>query len=185
MSKKDLRFLLVSFITWRIFLFIFLFLAISIVPLQMNFLGGGLESYLAKPYLWAWANFDGEHYLSIAFRGYQALTYFYFPLYPLLIGFILKVFSPSFLSFAFSGLLISHAAFLIGIIGLVRLVRIDYKKEVASLTILSVFLQNLAKYKLFLFSGSLYDIPGVYYCCYFWDTGGTRDIGRTEEIAGL
>ncbi|MGB6882196.1 MAG: hypothetical protein WBD86_02760, partial [Microgenomates group bacterium] len=82
MKLESKKFIFRSFVFWRVLLFLFLFLAIGIVPLQQNFLGGGLSSYLRSPYLWAWGNFDGEHYLSIAFKGYQPLTYFFFPVYP-------------------------------------------------------------------------------------------------------
>ncbi len=44
---------------------------------------------------WSWTNFDGEHYLSIATRGYQILNnqsqYAFFPLLPLLINLTTKL----------------------------------------------------------------------------------------------
>lgn len=49
-----------------------------------------ISSVLQSNFLfWSWANFDGEHYLSIAKYGYQIRNgftqYAFFPLYPLLI----------------------------------------------------------------------------------------------------
>lgn len=49
-----------------------------------------IAPYLQSNFLlWSWANFDGEHYLSIAKYGYQIrggfTQYAFFPLYPLLI----------------------------------------------------------------------------------------------------
>lgn len=136
MNKKDLKILLFSFLSWRALLFIFLFLAISILPLQKDFLGGGMGNYLKAPHLWSWLNFDGEHYLSIAYRGYQPLTYFYFPFYPLITKFVSGLFSQSFTSLAVSGLLVSHISLLAASIGLWKIIRLDYKREIAYLTII-------------------------------------------------
>lgn len=48
------------------------------------------DVYHSNFLLWSWANFDGEHYLSIAQHGYQTIRgqseYAFFPLYPLLIN---------------------------------------------------------------------------------------------------
>lgn len=139
--------LLKTFIFWRILLFVFLFLAIGSVSLQhkylggglsgqQDYLGGGLSSYLKQPYLWAWGNFDGEHYLSIAYQGYQSLTYFFFPTYPLLIALVAKLLGGSFTSLTASGLLISNLSFFVALVGLWKLIKLDYKKNIARLTIL-------------------------------------------------
>jgi len=121
----SLKKLFLVYIGWRLMLFIFLFFAISTVTLQMNFLGGGLSSYLHKPYLWSWLNFDGEHFISIARQGYQPLTYFYFPAYPLLVRFLTRIVGESFNGYAKTGLFVSNISFLIGIIGLIRLIRLE------------------------------------------------------------
>ncbi len=136
MNKKDFKFLFSSFVFWRLILFIFLFLAISIVQLQEKFLGGNLEDYLRAPYLWAWVNFDGEHYLSIAYQGYLSLTHFYFPAYSLITKFIAGLFNQNFITIVISGLLVSNISFLVALIGLWKLIRLDYKKKIASLVIL-------------------------------------------------
>ncbi len=136
MKPENKIFLFKAFVFWRIVLFVFLFLAIGSVTLQQNFLGGGLSSYLKQPFLWAWGNFDGEHYLSIAYQGYQPLTYFFFPIYPLTIAFIAKFLGGSFASLAVSGLLISNISFIVALVGLWKLIKLDYKKDIARLAIL-------------------------------------------------
>ena len=136
MSKKNIKFLLLSFLSWRVLLFVFLFLAASIIQLQEKFLGGNLEGYLRAPYLWAWVNFDGEHYLSIAYQGYLSLTHFYFPAYSLITKFIAGLFNQNFITIVISGLLVSNASFLVALIGLWKLIRLDYKENIVSLTIL-------------------------------------------------
>lgn len=40
------------------------------------------------PAVWGWGNFDGNHYIGIAMRGYGGFEYPFFPLYPFLIKFI-------------------------------------------------------------------------------------------------
>lgn len=134
MKKKDLIFLLSAFLSWRILLFIFLFLAIRFVPLQKNFLGGGMANYLANTWLWAWANFDGEHYLAIAQRGYGFGEQAFFPLYPLVIRSIGMIIGGNLGSFNLAGLLISNLSLLGGLIGLYKLVRLNYSEKVAKLT---------------------------------------------------
>ncbi|RLC31497.1 hypothetical protein DRH13_02965 [Candidatus Woesebacteria bacterium] len=136
MKPESKKFLLKSFVCWRIILFVFLFLAIGLISVQQQYLGGDLPSYLKQPFLWAWANFDGEHYLSIAYQGYQPLTYFYFPVYPLTIYFAAQLLGGSFKSLAVSGLLISNISLFIALIGFWKLVMLDYKKDIARLAIL-------------------------------------------------
>jgi Gpi18-like mannosyltransferase len=127
MKKSEYMFVIKSFLVWRLVLFAILFFAIKFIPLQQHFLGGGMQNYLSNPYLWAWGNFDGEHYLSIAQLGYQPLTYFFFPFYPL----VIKILGGTQLV----ALIISNLSFLGALIGLYKLVRIDFSQKIANLTI--------------------------------------------------
>src|SRR3989344_466452 len=136
MIKSDLKFIFSTFIIWRIILFIFLLVGVVLIPLQRNFLGGGVSNYLSNPWFWSWINFDGEHYLSIAQNGYQPLTYFFFPVYPLFVKLIASFINKSIFGFAFVGLLVTHLAFLIGLIGLIRLIKLDFKKDIVKTTII-------------------------------------------------
>ena len=105
MQKNDYLFIIKSFLGWRLLLFLVLFFAFKYVPLQKDFLGGGLFNYLSNPHLWALANFDGEHYLSIAQNGYLPLTYAFFPVYPYLIKLFAETFGHTLINYLFSGLL--------------------------------------------------------------------------------
>lgn len=140
MKKKDTGFILFTFLGWRTLLILFVFLGIIFFPLQNNFLGGGLANYLKNPYFWSWLNFDGEHYAAIAAYGYRPLTYFFFPIFPLLTRFIASLFNMEFVTIATSGLIISNIAFLIGLFGLWKLIRLDYKENIAKITILLLVL---------------------------------------------
>lgn len=140
MKRKDFYFLLKLFVGWRLLLFLFLFLALRFVTLQNDFLGGRMVNYLENPWLWAWVNFDGEHYLAIAREGYRPLTYFFFPFYPLLSRFFAELFNKNIFSYVFSGLFISHVATLLSIVGLWKLLRIDYKEDISKKAIFLLLL---------------------------------------------
>jgi hypothetical protein len=139
--SDDLKLILGGFIAWRFFLYVVLLLAFLFVPLGgRNFFGGGLERYQEYPYLLAWANFDGEHYMSIAMHGYQSLEQAFFPLYPLLI-YIGKWFLPNnFQSTAAVGLIISNLALIVSLVLLYKLVRLDYSAKVAWITLILLLL---------------------------------------------
>jgi len=140
MKKADSRFILFSFLGWRTLLFLFVFLAVAFFPLQNNFLGGGLASYLKNPYFWSWLNFDGEHYAAIAYQGYLPLTYFFFPFYPLSVRLFADIFGGGFTNVAASGLFISNLSFIFAILGLWKLIKLDYKEKVAKGTIILLLL---------------------------------------------
>ena len=140
MRLEGSKFILTSFILWRIALFLIVFLGIALFPLQKDFLGGGLTNYVQNPYFWSFLNFDGEHYAAIAHLGYQPLTYFFFPLLPILTRLIAFLVSSEFITIARSGLLVSNLAFLIGLFGLWKLIRLDYKENIAKMTLLLLIL---------------------------------------------
>jgi len=140
MKRQDSLFILKILFSWRIVLFFFVFIAIKYVPLQENFLGGGMGNYFKNPYLWSWGNFDGEHYMSIARRGYQPLTYFFFPLFPILVKAFQIPLKDGLFSYLASGLFVSHVSLFVALLGLYKLIRLDFKKNVATNTILLLLL---------------------------------------------
>jgi len=149
---NSLKFILSIFLSWRVLLLVSIYFAIHYLPLQENFLGGGMQTYLANPYFWSWLNFDGEHYLEIVRQGYQPLTYFFFPLYPVIVKLIsILIGLKSTLSLAIVGLVVANISFLIGLLGLYKLTRLDYTKKQAKLTIFLLLLFPTS-----FFFGSLY-----------------------------
>src|SRR5260221_847014 len=126
-DKNAFLFVLKSFLIWRVGIFLITVFATRFVPLfSHNYLGNGYSNYINNPVFWGHFNFDGEHYLSIAQSGYQPFQYFFFPVFPVLMGF----FSSE------VGLIISNLFFLIALIGIYKLVMIDYKEQIAKLTII-------------------------------------------------
>lgn len=135
-NRETLTFIFVAFLAWRIWVQVFLWLGWFIMPLKQILLGGGMENFLAHPGLWAWANFDGEHYLAIAHHGYGNLEQAFFPFYPWLIKTLVSPFKESLFALLLSGLTISHLAFFIALFLLYLLVQLDFDRKVAQLTII-------------------------------------------------
>ncbi len=115
-------------IAWRFMLFVFLIFALSFLPLQDHHLGGGKKLYLINPFLWSFINFDGEHYLSVAQKGYGPLQYFYFPTFPVIVRLFTKPITDNIWGYAIIGTMLSHLFTILGIIGLAKLSLLDYKK---------------------------------------------------------
>lgn len=134
--------ILLIFLAWRSILVIILLLAIHFVPLgyKDRFLGGGPLNYSISPQLFSWANFDGEHYLSIAIFGYKHLEQAFFPVYPILISFFAKPdpynLLTSLINSTLAGLIISNVSFVLALIFLWELVKIDFSKKVAYMTVI-------------------------------------------------
>lgn len=160
------------FIIWRVSLFIILSFSLSSLPLRYTdrFLGGGLTNYLKHPELFAWANFDGEHYLSIAIFGYKNSQYVFFPIYPAIISFFSKPFfynlESSLAASALVGLLISDVSFILGLYLLYKLVSLDFSKKIAFLTILTLALFPTSFYFGSVYTESLFLVlsVGSFYC---------------------
>src|SRR5260370_2603034 len=135
MKKSDLIFIFSSFIIWRIAIFIFALLSIKFLPVfSHNYFGGGYSNYTINPLFWGHLNFDGEHYLAIAQNGYQLLEYFFFPVFPYLIKFL--SIGHDLVNLAWTGIIISNLSFFIALIGIYNLVKLDFKENVAKLTVI-------------------------------------------------
>lgn len=144
-SESFLKILAIFFI-WRFILILILIFAINFINLgyKDRFLGGGSINYSLSPQLFSWANFDGEHYLSIAIHGYKGLEQAFFPVYPIMISFFAKPFSKDSFSLLVSstivGIIISNAAFLLSLFFLWELIKKDYGEKIAYLTLISIVL---------------------------------------------
>ncbi len=159
---KDIVKITILFLIWRIVLILIMILAIIFVPLgnKDRFLGGGPINYLLSPELFSWANFDGEHYLSIAMFGYKSLQQAFFPVYPMIISFFAKPFSSDLFSLLVNstviGLIISNVLFLLALYFLYRLIEIDFSKKVAYTTIIILLIFPTSFYFGALYNESLF-----------------------------
>ena len=135
--QPDLILVTKLFLSWIVVILIASSLAFFFVPLAgKNFLGGGFERYSSNSFLYSRANFDGEHYLSIAQNGYQNLEHSFFPVYPMLMNFFAYPFGAEVFSLTISGIFISNIALLLSLLILWKLTRLDYSYEIGLSTLI-------------------------------------------------
>ena len=189
MKFKEFKFIFSSFLLWRISLSVFLFAATMFFPLQKKFLGGELANYLKAPWFWAWSNFDGEHYLSIARNGYEQGEQAFFPLYPLLIRTVGRIFGGDLISLNLAGLIISNFALLLALYGIYKLLKLDFEEKIVRFAIIILLLFPTSFYLGAVYTESLFlalSIWAFYFARkrnWFWASflgmfaAGTRVIG--------
>lgn len=159
--------ILLIFLTWRFALIVISFFAINFVPLAQidRFLGGGFVNYTISPHLFSLGNFDGEHYLSIAIFGYKHLEQAFFPVYPLLISFfaIPDQFNllTSLVNSTIVGLVISNVSIVLALIFLFELIKMDFPKKIAYLTIIFLLIFPTSFYFGSLYNESLFLLLSV------------------------
>lgn len=141
MQKRDFGFVFKSFLIWRLVSIFIAIFSIKFIALSgINFFGGKYINYITNPLFWGWANFDGEHYLSIAMYGYKDLQLAFFPMYPLFMNFVAKIVGTNTASYLWSGLLISNLFFLGSLILLWKVIRLDYSEKVAKIAIILILI---------------------------------------------
>ncbi len=131
---------LLYFLIWRMFDFIIIFFSQKIIPYLGFFpYGDQLLNFNLPSWIYALANFDGLHYLSIARNGYAQYEQAFFPLYPILIKFLAPFFSNNQLV---TGLVISNISFLLGLIILLKYLKLIFPKDRGSnmLTVIALLL---------------------------------------------
>lgn len=154
-------------LSWKIFIYFILFFSLATLPLQFDYLGGGILEYLKNPYVWPFVNFDGVHYLSLAYEGYKPLTYFYFPLFPLTVKYASIFIQRSSLEqIVTTGLWINNLFILTAIFGLYKLIKIDYTEKIAILTIIILLIFPTSFYFSAFYNESLFLMLSVW-CIYF------------------
>jgi len=124
--------ILASFTLWKAALLIVILFSPFIFRLQPSFLATGPTDFQKKPTIWAHANFDGNHYLTIAKSGYGYAQQAFFPLFPALIKELSKV---SHLNYEISALLISNSCFFMALVVLYELLKFDLPFGLITLTI--------------------------------------------------
>ena len=136
MQRKTFAFIALSFIIWRLFLFIPVFIAEKNLNYRPGYEYTNItearnstdKNIVDKLFLSPWANFDGLHYLTIASNGYTN-NYGFFPLYPTLINPVSKIFGADEnfdVAYFFSGFLISNLAFFLALLVFYKLLSFDY-----------------------------------------------------------
>jgi len=131
--------LIKSVIVWRLGLLVVAILGSSLINQRPGFIYEDQTNFLTN-ILSHYANFDGNHYISLAQHWYGDVftmnLYAFFPLYPLLIQ-KLNLLS----NLLLSGLIVSHLFLVLAVIFLYRLLRLDLNEKESRLTIflMSIF----------------------------------------------
>ncbi|MFC1647736.1 mannosyltransferase family protein [Patescibacteria group bacterium] len=146
--KTDLGFVICAFLIWRILLFAIGWaanLSFDYVSLPHPFNEGNFLS--------VWANWDGGHYINIAYNGYIGpnLTAF-FPMYPMLLRFVSLIVQYS----VISGLIVSGAAIVMAGYWLIKLVKLDFSEKIARNSFILLLLFPTAVFLGAVYSESLF-----------------------------
>ncbi len=191
MQKRDLFFVLKSFFVWRVTTLIVAIFSIRYVPLLgENFFGGKLINYMKNPLFWGWANFDGEHYLSIAMNGYKDLQQAFFPAYPIVVNLFSNLFGSELPAYLWSGIVVSNLFFIASLVVFWNTIRLDYSEKIAKTAIIlllvfptSFYFASVYTESLFLFTSLL-----IYYLYrkeqYFW-AGMVGIVMTSTRIYGV
>lgn len=153
---SDLKFTIFIFILWEFFLYIVSIISLKLPLAGRNFFGGGLENYTNNPLVMGWANFDGEHYLSISQIGYKGLEQAFFPVYPMLIHFLSFPFGNNLLASTILGLIISNTAIFLSLIFLQKLISMDYSKDIVRMSAIALLIFPTSFYFHAVYSESLF-----------------------------
>lgn len=162
------------FTVWRVALFFVAFLAIYFLPVfgaRFPYADRVLAITHLPNWIWGFGNFDGVHYLRIAQDGYQAqYSQAFFPLYPILVRvfafFIPKnplldtaIFTDP--AYFYSGLILSNGFFLAGLYFFYKLLRLDFKKEIALLSLIFLLIFPTSFFLGAIYSESLFLLLAV------------------------
>lgn len=146
--------LAVLLLLWQGFIILVSKYSLSWIPLRSgDYLGSYQQGYLISPLYYSRANFDGNHYISIARDGYGISSHYaFFPLYPLLVRLLSNIIHPDYTA-AFG---LSLCAFAIALAVLWRLIRLDYSGAVASWAILLLVFFPVSFFFSFIYTESLF-----------------------------
>lgn len=169
-KKYWFNFPALAFFAWLAVVFIVLCVAVVLLEPQTNFLGGGLQNYSNNPVLFAFGNFDGEHYVSISQNGYGYGERAFFPLYPGILNFATKIFGLNTSGTYFAGIAVSLVAFYFALQGLYKLVKLDYSEKTARLALTFLLLFPTSFYFAAVYTESLF-LFFLVWSVYFLRTG--------------
>lgn len=148
MQRKTFAFIALSFIIWRLFIFLPVFIADKKLDYRSGYEYTGItdarnskdKNPTDKLLLSPWANFDGLHYITIASNGYSN-NYGFFPLFPTLIKPVAILFGAKQNfdnAYLFAGLLVSNLAFFLSLIAFYKLLSLDFSEKQTKISILSL-----------------------------------------------
>jgi Gpi18-like mannosyltransferase len=164
----------VSFLIWRVGLFLVAFLSIFFLPkfgARFPYVDWVLEITHLPNWIWGFGNFDGVHYLRIAQDGYLAqYSQAFFPLFPILIRLFSYIFPrvPNLVTilytdpaYFYSGLILSNLFFWGAIIVFYKLIKFEFNSSIAKWSLLSLLVFPTSYYFGVIYPESLFLLLAV------------------------
>lgn len=131
-----------------IVLFLVGMLSLAYAPLNITYpYLDKISATFLPQWIYAWAGFDGVHYVGIAMQGYHEFDQAFFPIYPHLVRSLHYFLG----DYVMSGLLISHIAFIAGVV-----LFYEYAKDVWGTQKASWMLAGLLAYPTAFFFTAVY-----------------------------
>ncbi len=140
------------FFCWQLIIIFLTHTSQYVLPLQPGYLGNSLSEYEKNPILYSRENFDGNHYIYIATRGYGFAQQAFFPLYPMLI----KTVNSFIANPVLSGVLISIVACFIGLIILAKVIALDFGEQIALWSIVALIIFPTSFFLSFVYTEGLF-----------------------------
>ncbi len=149
MNSKEI---LKHFLFFFSLIIIITLLSPNFLSLRETYLGGATQAYVTNPLLYSRSNFDGNHYVYIATRGYGHLQQAFFPLYPLTIKYLIPILGDP----QRAGVAISSISYFLALLLLSRLIRVDYSQDIAKYTLIALIFFPTSFYFSFIYTEGLF-----------------------------
>lgn len=171
------------FVAWKLVIYFFSLIAISLMPIDkesLSFIGTKIFPK-ANYFDWIWANYDGNHYLTIAESGYNRFNAAFFPFLPLLINLTQKIFNSDFLK---TGIFVCNLSFFAALFVIYKIVLLDFKPSIARQTLFFLLIFPVS-----FFFGAVYtESPYLLFaslCWYFARKSNWLKAGIFGYLSGL
>ena len=186
-NRKILKFTLIAFVVWQIVLAVVILLGVRYFPTTNAYLYTEKGIPLNPIWLWNRANFDGMHYLDIAKKGYSLYQQAFFPFYPKLITFLTPWFNGRNLV---AGWFISLLSSLVSLFFFYKLIRLDFKDNIARRAILYLLFFPTAFFFSMVYTESLFFlfIIGSFYFARtkrWWIAGIFGALASATRLPGI
>lgn len=147
-----------AFFIWRLFLTLVVIAATFLIPTTGQFFPEVLWRRGLPQWVWAWANFDGVHYISIARSGYFFNQQPFFPLYPFAIQLANELvgFHRFLNGQIIAGQVVSSTAFILSLLLIVKLLKTDQKETLIPWIFTAIFLFPTAFFYTAVYNDALY-----------------------------
>lgn len=171
--SKDLRFVVVSFVVWKAVIFLAIIIGFGLFPMVSQNLkytyvfSLGKQDTLWNSLFFSGVNFDGQHYLYIAQRGYVEEGRF-MPVFPFLIYMISL--GQNVVWAAISSVTLVNVIFFVDLVLLFKILKSQFSEKIAKLSVVSLLVFPTSYYWGSVYSESVFLLVSLGFF-YFLDKG--------------